>query len=288
MTGSKKKLDTLIHKSTKERVEMIEKDNSRLPVTRQAELLSVPRSNVYYKKRIKEEDEKYKKLIKEIHEKNLFYGVRKIARKLRRDGHKINRKRVWRLMREMGIKAIFPKPRTTFSNAQHKKYPYLLKDVKITKVNQVWSSDITYIRIKGGWIYLTVIMDWYSRHVISWEISITLEDDFCITALRRALRKTKPEIFNSDQGVQYTSKDFTSILEGNKIKISMDGKGRCYDNIFTERLWRTVKYENVYLKDYETVHEAYQDLKEYFEYYNNERLHQSLDYKTPAEVYENR
>ena len=149
----------------------------------------------------------------------------------------------------------------------------------------IWSTDITYIKTQKGWIYLTAVIDWYSRYVISWEISITLETDFCVKALEKALKNKKPEIFNTDQGSQYTSKEFTSILESENIKISMDGKGRCLDNIFVERLWRTVKYENVYLKEYENVSEAYQDLKKYFEFYNNERIHQALNYKTPAEVF---
>lgn len=273
-------------KSVKEKVELIEKDNLRVTVSRQAELLEVSRSNVYYKKRVKEEDEKYKAKIKEIHEAHIFYGVRKITQEMRRSGYKVNRKRVWRLMKELGIKAVYPKPKTTIPNKQHKKYPYLLRNTKIDRVNQVWSTDITYIKVKGGWIYLTAVIDWYSRYVISWEVSITMEEDFCIKALERALKQQgNPEVFNSDQGAQFTSKKFTSILESEKIKISMDGKGRCLDNIFCERLWRSVKYENVYLKDYETVYEAYQDLKEYFEFYNHKRIHQSLDYKTPAEVY---
>ncbi len=191
---------------------MIDKNNPRVSISRQADLLSISRSNVYYQKRINKEDEEYKKEIKKIHEENIFYGVRKIAKQLRKNGYKINRKRVWRLMREIGIKTVFPKPRTTFSDKQHKKYPYLLRNVKIKRNNQVWSSDITYIKVQGGWIYLTVVMDWHSRYVISWEISITLEDDFCIKALEKALKKGKPEIFNSDQGVQYTSKSFTSKL----------------------------------------------------------------------------
>ncbi len=275
----------LIPRSTREKVALIEKDNPRVPIIRQAELLNIARSNVYYRKRIKAKDEKYKRLIQSIHLKYIFYGVRRITKELRHKGHKINRKRVHRLMRELKIKAVYPKPRTTFSNSQHIKYPYLLKNVKITKVNQVWSSDITYIKIKGGWLYLTVVMDWYSRYVISWEISITLEDDFCIKALKKALKKGKPDIFNSDQGVQYTSRDFTSILKSSCVKISMDGKGRCFDNILCERLWRSVKYEEVYLKDYETVQEAYLDLKKYFEFYNNRRFHQSLQDKTPANIY---
>lgn len=273
---------------------MAEFEYKKISLNRQAQLLQVSRSNLYYKsisekkkqKRLKE-DEKLKKLIKETHEKRIFYGHRKIKNELRKKGYKVNNKKVIRLMREEGIQAVYPKPKTSISNKQHKKFPYLLRDVEITKKNQVWSSDITYIRIKGGWIYLTAIIDWHSRYVISWEISITLEDNFCIRALEKALKisKTRPDIFNSDQGVQYTSNNFIQVLQANKIQISMDGKGRCLDNIFVERLWRSVKYENVYLKDYETVFEAYHDLKEYFDFYNNERSHQSLNYKTPAELF---
>jgi len=189
-------------------------------------------------------------------------------------------------MQLMGIEAIYPKPKLSKSDESHPKYPYLLKGLEIKAPNQVWCSDITYIPTERGFVYLTVIMDWYSRYVLSWEVSNSLESSFCIKALKRAItRHGKPDIFNSDQGSQYTSGDFREVLEGNGIKISMDGRGRCMDNIFIERLWRSVKYEEVYLRSYETLPETRLALKEYFEFYNKERPHQSLDYRTPLEVH---
>ena len=185
----------------------------------------------------------------------------------------------------MGIQAIYPKRRTSLANIQHKKYPYLLRNLKIYRPNQVWGTDITYIRLAQGFVYLVAFLDWFSRYVVSFQLSNTLESDFCLQALEKALSIGKPEISNSDQGVQFTSKDYIEILQKEEIQISMDGKGRCYDNIFTERLWRSVKYEEVYLKDYKDPLEAEKSLKEYFKFYNEERGHQSLDYKTPAEIY---
>jgi len=188
-------------------------------------------------------------------------------------------------MKIMGIKAIYPEPKTIIPNKEHQKYPYLLRDKKITAPNEVWSTDITYIKMNKGWIYLTAIIDWYSRYVISWKIFISLDSEFCIDALEESLQKNKPKIFNSDQGSQFTSTAFTNLLEQNQIQISMDGKGRCLDNIFIERLWRTIKQEEVYLKAYDSVKDAYENLKKYIDFYNYERPHQSLDYKTPAEIY---
>lgn len=257
----------------------------RIPIKRQAELLGISRSSVYYQQQEKEEDEKLKQQILHIHKEIIYYGARRMVAVLKRKGFKVGRKRVSRLMKELNIEAVYPKPKTSIPNPAHLKYPYLLRGVKIERVHQVWSTDITYIRIKGGWIYLTAVIDWHSRYVISWELSITMEEGFCIQALEKALKKATPEIFNTDQGSQFTSKNFLKILEDKSIRISMDGKGRCLDNIFCERLWRSVKYEDVYLKDYETVFQAHRELKKYFNFYNNERLHQSLNYKTPAEVY---
>jgi len=191
-------------------------------------------------------------------------------------------------MRQMGLEAVYPRRKRNMSmpNMQHKIYPYLLDNVKATRPDQVWSTDITYVRMYRGWVYLVAIMDWFSRYVLSWEVSITLEADFCVSALNRALASGRqPEIFNTDQGSQFTSYDFTSVLHEHGIAISMDGKGRAFDNIFSERLWRTVKVEEVYMRDYQTVAEAVYYLGRYFEFYNNERLHQALDYNTPAEVY---
>ena len=188
-------------------------------------------------------------------------------------------------MRKLGIRALYPIPQTTIPNKEHTTYSYLLRNRKIQAPNEVWSTDITYIRMKKGWIYLTAIIDWYSRYIVSWRISITLDTEFCTDALQESLQYTKPLIFNSDQGSQYTSHAFTSILEQNEIQISMDGKGRCLDNIFVERFWRTIKQEEVYIKAYDSVQDAYHNIKEYILFYNNDRPHQSLGYKTPAEIY---
>jgi putative transposase len=204
---------------------------------------------------------------------------------LRNQGHEINHKRVERLMGKMGIKAIYPKRNLSKSTEEHKKYPYLLKDIKVDCPNKAWASDITYIPLHRGYIYLVAIMDWYSRYVLSWEISNTLDTNFCLEALEKALQVGKPEIFNTDQGSQFTSNAFTSCLLDKDIKISMDGKGRAIDNIFIERLWRSVKYEEVYLHDYETVPDAVKGIGSYFGFYNYERFHQSLNYETPAKWY---
>ena len=263
----------------------LEKDHCKISVVRQTELLGIARSTAYYSPIIDPEDDLYMKKIDEIYTAWPYFGSRRIRAILLRRGHDIGRDRVCSLMRKMGIEAIYPKHRTTFPNAQHRKYPYLLKGLEICRPNHVWSTDITYIRLKHGFIYLVAILDWYSRYVLSFRISITLEDEFCIEALEESLRKTIPEIFNSDQGSQFTGNGFTSILENSNVQISMDSKGRAYDNIFTERLWRSVKYEEVYLKNYQSPLEAYESLKKYFFFYNHERPHQSLDYQTPAEVY---
>jgi len=216
-----------------------------------------------------------------------FYGVDKMTAWLRRQGHQVNPKRVRRLLRAMGLEAIYPRPRRNLSipDKSHKIYPYLLRGAVITRSNQVWSTDITYIRMHQGWVYLTAVMDWFSRYVLSWEVSITLESDFCVSALKQALSQNTPEIFNTDQGSQFTSGDFIRPLKDAGILISMDGRGRCFDNIFIERLWRSVKVEEVYLRDYQTVAEATLGLGRYFEFHNNERLHEHLGYRTPAEVY---
>jgi putative transposase len=216
-----------------------------------------------------------------------FYGIDKMTECLHRMGHYVNHKRVRRLMRQMGLEAVYPRRKRSFSmpDKEHKIYPYLLKGVQVTRPDQVWSADITYIRMYRGWLYLVAVMDWFSRYVLAWEVSVTLETDFCVSALRQALSFGKPDIFNTDQGSQFTSIDFTKVLLDAGIQISMDGKGRVFDNIFSERLWRTVKVEEVYLRDYQTVAEARYSLGRYFEFYNDQRLHQVLGYRTPAEVY---
>lgn len=217
-----------------------------------------------------------------------FYGSRKIAACLKKDGQIINRKRIRRLMHLMGLKAIYRRPRTSPQGKGNKIYPYLLKGLPIDHPNQVWAADITYIPMQKGFLYLVVIMDWYSRYVLSWRLSNTLESDFCVEALKEALKRGCPEIFNTDQGSQFTSQEFVSLLESHGIRVSMDGSGRYADNLFIERLWRTLKYEEVYLKTYQDAYETRSELAKYFVFYNTERPHQSLGYKTPAEEYHTR
>ena len=224
-------------------------------------------------------------MLDEQYTRTPFYGVRRMTAWLKQQGKVVNEKRVRRLLREMGLEAIYPKPRLSRKALGAHIYPYLLRDVEIRPVDQVWSTDITYVRLVGGFIYLMAILDWYSRYVLEWEVSVTLDSSFCITALERALLQGQPEIFNTDQGSQFTSKSFTGKLLAQGIRVSMDGRGRALDNIFVERLWRSVKYEEVYLKGYRNVVEAKQGLKAYFEFYNCERLHQSLGYQTPETVY---
>jgi putative transposase len=215
-----------------------------------------------------------------------FYGSRKLRDYLCRQGHRVNRKKVQRLMRLMGLVSVAPKPYTSKKNKAHAVYPYLLRGLLINQANQVWCTDITYVRMQGGFVYLVAIMDWYSRKVLSWEVSNTMDDSFCVSALESAIRLYGcPEIFNSDQGSQFTGKAFTDVLKDNGVKISMDGKGRWVDNVFIERLWRSVKYENIYLTEYPTVVALRHGLKEYFRFYNDERPHQSMDALTPSEVY---
>jgi putative transposase len=259
---------------------------------RQCWLLSITRSGVYYEARknpSKElEDHALRDLIWKEFSAHPVYGYRRICAVLRRSGHQVNPKRIRSLMRKMNLRAIYPKRRLSISNTQHQKYPYLLSGLKITRREQVWSSDITYIRLPKGFCYLTAVMDWHSRRVISWELSNTLDASFCVSALDAALLTGTPEIFNSDQGSQYTSEDFTGRLLKAGVAISMDGKGRAFDNIFTERLWRTVKYEEVFLKEYEGMLAARRELGRFFKWYNEERPHQSLGYHTPSEVYYDR
>jgi putative transposase len=214
-----------------------------------------------------------------------FYGTRRMTAWLQRAGEEVNRKRVQRLMRLMGLEAIYPKRRTTVPGVGHKIYPYLLRNVRVTRPNQVWGTDITYVPLRCGFLYLAAILDWYSRYVLSWRLSNTLDGDFCLEALDEALQIARPEIFNTDQGSQFTSREFTGRLESAAVAISMDGRGRALDNVFVERLWWTVKYEDVYLKDYATGAECHAGLEAFLRFYCEERLHQSLDYRTPAEVY---
>ncbi len=225
------------------------------------------------------------KLLDEQYTRTPFYGIRRMTAWLNSIGEQANHKRVARLLRLMGLEAIYPKPRLSKPATGHRLYPYLLRGLPIIRPNQAWGTDITYIRLAQGFIYLAAIMDWFSRYVLSWSVSVTLDAAFCLEALEDALSHGRPEIFNSDQGSQFTSTEFTGRLEESQIRISMDGRGRVFDNIFVERLWRTVKYEEVYLNDYPSVPEARESLCRYFNFYNTERLHQSLGYKTPEMVY---
>lgn len=225
------------------------------------------------------------RLLDEQYTRTPFYGIRRMTAWLRTEGYLVNHKRVQRLLRQMGLMAIYPGPRTSVPHPAHRVYPYLLRGMPITRCNQVWSTDITYIRLQGGFIYLTAVIDWWSRYVLAWEVSNTLDESFCLAALDRALRRGTPDIFNTDQGSQFTSLDFTGRLLEAGVRISMDGRGRALDNIFVERLWRTVKYEDVYLKDYASMGEAVTGLREYFRFYNEERLHQALGYRPPVSVW---
>jgi putative transposase len=214
-----------------------------------------------------------------------YYGIRRMTAGLRAAGHEVNHKRVARLLQRMGLQAIYPKPRLTQGGPEHKVYPYLLHGLAIGRPNQVWGTDITYIRLRHGFVFLVAIMDWFSCYVLAWEVSVTMDTSFCSSALELALRQGKPEIFNSDQGSQFTSEDFTGRLQSAGIRISMDGRGRVVNNIFVERLWRTVKHEEVYLKDYDSVAFAVASLGTYFRFYNHERLHQAQGYRTPISIY---
>jgi len=275
--------------SVSEKVKCIEGRNKTLSISRQCELLQLPRSSYYRPRSSLAEGPDNLELMRLIDEEFLrhpFYGSRKMTAYLNRKGISVNRKRIQRLKRLMGLESVAPKPNTSRQRKGHKVYPYLLKKMSITEPDQVWCSDITYIRLAHGFVYLTAVMDWASRYVLSWEVSVTLDDDFCVNALKSALRKHKtPGIFNTDQGAQYTGKAFTGELKDHGVQISMDGKGRCMDNIFIERLWRSVKYEKIFLEEFETVPQLLSGLKEYFEFYNFERPHQSLVGKTPAEIY---
>jgi putative transposase len=266
--------------------QMIDSIHTVLPISVQCRLLALSRSSYYYQLQPESELNLYlMDLIDQQYTKHPFYGARQMTKYLRRQGYRVNHKRVERLMRKMGIMAIYPKPHTSVKDEDHKVYPYLLRDLPIAYPDQVWCADITYVRMRHGFLYLIAIMDWFSRYVLSWVLSNTLDVHFCLEALEQALAIAIPEIFNTDQGCQFTSNPFTGLLTRHNIRISMDGRGRAFDNIFIERLWRTVKYEQIYLHDYQDGIEAYFALDKYFRFYNEERTHSSLDYKTPAEVY---
>jgi putative transposase len=264
----------------------VDPEDTVLSVSHQCDLLGLSRSSYYYEPATETaENLSLMEMIDREYTRHPFYGSRRMVLWLQREGYAVNRKRVQRLMRQMGLEAVYPKPRLSIGGAGHKVYPYLLRNVTIDRVNQVWSTDITYIPMPKGFLYLTAVVDWYSRYVLSWRLSNTLDVGFCIEALEEALSQGCPEVFNTDQGVQFTSESFTSKLIAAGAKVSMDGKGRCLDNVFVERLWRTVKYEEVYLWRHETVPALQAGLTKYFPFYNHERWHQSLENQTPAEVY---
>ncbi len=274
--------------STEQKRNLIEWNCREVSLSTQCELLSISKGALYYKPITMDPfSVAVMAFIDRQHMQTPFYGSRKLVVELGKNGYIVNRKRVQKLMRKMGISAIYPKRSLSQRSKAHKIYPYLLKDVKIDTPNFVWSTDITYIQLREGFLYLVAIMDWYSRYVLSWRLSNTLDVSFCLEALEEALGKGTPAIFNSDQGSQFTSKDFTKILLDNGVKISMDGKGRVFDNIFIERLWRSVKYENVYLRGYETCEETIDGLGSYFKFYNHQRPHQALEYKVPYEIHYN-
>ena len=265
---------------------MVDREHLSLSIARQCALLGVARSSLYYRPR--EASSENLALMQAMDRQYLetpFYGSRRMRVWLAWEGRCVSRKRVQRLMRFMGLRAIYRSPRTSRPAPEHRVYPYLLEKAKITQPNQVWAADITYLPMARGFLYLVVIMDWRSRYVVAWRLSNTLEADFCVDALREALGQGQPEVFNTDQGSQFTSLEFTQVLQEHRVKISMDGKGRYNDNIFVERLWRTVKYEEVYLKAYTNASEARRELGAYFRFYNDQRPHQALGYRPPAQVF---
>ena len=264
----------------------IESNHDELSIVEQCRLTGVSRSGLYYTP-VGESAENIAlmRLLDEQYTRTPFYGIRRMTWWLQTQGRRVNAKRVRRLMRLMGLEAIYPKPQLSMPAPGHRIYPYQLRNLEIVRPDQVWAADITYIRLRQGFIYLVAIMDWFSRYVLAWEVSTSIDSGFCVSALDWALTKAQPEIFNTDQGAQFTSNIFTGRLEDQGITISMDGRGRFLDNIFVERLWRTVKYEEVYLKDYLSVPEAIANLNLYFRFYNQERGHQVFDYQTPEAVY---
>lgn len=272
--------------SHSERRTLLDRDPQALPLTTQADLLSISRRSLYYRAVPPPPEEvAIKHRIDELYTAHPFYGSRKLTVLLHPEFGPINRKRVQRYMREMGIAGISPGPNLSKRAAEHRVYPYLLRDVTAQAPNQIWGCDITYVRLRGSWLYLVAILDWFSRYVVSWAVDDTLALPFVLDAVEQALERATPQIWNTDQGSQFTSPQLTSRLEGAGVRISMDGKGRAYDNIFTERLWRSLKYEEIYLADYGSPREARAGIGSYFQFYNTERPHQALDYRRPAELY---
>jgi len=272
--------------SLERRRSWINPQHQQLSVRRQCGLLGLAPASYYYVAQPESaQNLHYLRMLDEEYTRHPFYGVRKMTAWMQQQGHGVGPKRVRRLLRAMGLMAVYAKPRLSLNPLYHRHFPYLLKGVTIVRPNQVWSTDITYIRLRGGFVYLAAVLDWYSRYVLAWELSISLEADFCVAVLERALAAQRPEIFNTDQGVQFTSTTFQAPLLAAQVRLSMDGRGRAFDNIFVERLWRSVKYEEVYLKDYRDVAEARHGLGQYFPFYNDQRIHQALDYRTPKSVH---
>jgi putative transposase len=269
-----------------EKTAIIDANLKTISLSRQTQLLGISRSSIYYEPKERLHDKELMDKIDAIYTDYPFYGSRRIRNELDdRYSIRICREHTQRLMRLMGIEALHPKPKTSIGNKQHEKYPYLLKNIIAGYSNHIWGTDITYVKLKQGWAYLSAMLDWYSRYVVAWNISLSMETELCMETLDNALSIATPTIHNSDQGSQYTDKQYVSMLQESGISVSMDGRGRCMDNIFTERLWRTVKQENVYLMGYENISEARDGLNRYFTFYNNKRRHQSLGYKTPHEIY---
>jgi putative transposase len=265
---------------------LVEENHPQLSLRRQCELLGLCRSSFYYQPATESaENLELMRLIDQQYTACPFFGSRKLVIELNKHGYPVNRKRVQRLMRLMGLEAVYPKPKLSLAGRGHKVYPYLLRGVTIARPDQVWSTDITYVPLECGFMYLAVVIDWYSRYVLAWRLSNTLDGSFCLELLEEALTQGQPEVFNTDQGSQFTAEAFTGRLEAAGVAVSMDGKGRCLDNVFVERLWRTVKYEDIYLRGYETVPQLTQGLERYFPFYNEQRPHQALAYRTPAAVY---
>lgn len=265
---------------------MVQNSHTALSIRRQCDLLGLNRSTLYYEPAGESELNLHlMHLLDEQYTKTPFYGWRRMTACLHRQGYTVNHKRVQRLMGAMGLYAIYPKPHTTIANKEHKVYPYLLRDLIVERPLQVWSADITYVRMCRGFMYLVAVIDWFSRYVLAWELSNTLDGRFCLNALENALGVGCPEIFNTDQGVQFTAEAFTNTVEQSGSRVSMDGRGRALDNVFVERLWRSLKYEDIYLKEYDTVPGLHEGIDRYFTFYNHERPHQSLGYMTPAEVH---
>lgn len=279
------KKKNLIYSNDQKR-QLIEPTHVDLSVGQQCQLLHLPRSSYYYEPRpCDEKTLELLHLIDEEYTRHPFLGTRRMTAYLKTIGYEVNRKRIKNLYRTLDIQAIYPKPNTSKAAHAHKIYPYLLRDLPVIKANQVFCADITYLRMQQGFMYLFAIMDWYSRYVLGWCISPTLEAEFCTELLRDVLSKQICEIFNTDQGSQFTSAQFTEVIKNNGIKISMDGRGRAFDNIFIERLWRSVKYECIYLHSFTSVDQLHTKLEEYFDYYNNARLHQAFEYQTPQRIY---